>query len=172
MAGQKIELGPTGQTVANNVKRVRELRALNYADLSRRVTDLGRPISALAVRRIEEGGRRVDADDLMVLSVALECSPVVLLSPDVPSGDESVEATGAEPRPARQLWDWLRADKPLEGTSTFEAMIHAQLPAPEWRRQQMYEGYSQLIELNAAEKEAAAGNPVRLNRLLEEHREP
>jgi transcriptional regulator with XRE-family HTH domain len=105
MAGQKIELGPTGRTVADNVKRVRGHRALNYADLSRKLTELGRPISPLAVRRIEEGDRRVDVDDLLALAVALGVPPNSLLLPhEDPFPEPSATAVGDVE--FGELWKW------------------------------------------------------------------
>ncbi|MDV8147243.1 hypothetical protein [Arthrobacter sp. B10-11] len=105
MAGQKIELGPTGRTVADNVKRVRGSRSLNYADLSRKLTELGRPISPLAVRRIEEGGRRVDVDDLLAFAVALGVPPNSLLLPhEDPSPEPSATAVGDAA--FLDVWSW------------------------------------------------------------------
>jgi transcriptional regulator with XRE-family HTH domain len=105
MAGQKIELGPTGRTVADNVKRVRGHRSLNYAELSRKLTELGRPISPLAVRRIEEGDRRVDVDDLLALAVALGVPPNSLLLPhEDPSPEPSATAVGDTK--FLDLWSW------------------------------------------------------------------
>ncbi|MGG5172686.1 helix-turn-helix domain-containing protein [Pseudarthrobacter sp. J1738] len=110
MAGQKMELGPTGNNVARNIKRCREADRLNYAELSRKVTDLGRPISPLAIRRIEEGERRVDVDDLMALTVALNVNPNELLLTTVQEGDDddvSSSVTGAPAgTTAAQAWDW------------------------------------------------------------------
>lgn len=105
MAGQKIELGPTGRTVADNVKRVRGHRSLNYADLSRKLTELGRSISPLAVRRIEEGDRRVDVDDLMAFAVALGVPPNSLLLPHEDPSPEPA-ATAISDVKFQDLWLW------------------------------------------------------------------
>lgn len=105
MAGQKIELGPTGRTVAENVKRVRDGRSLNYADLSRKLVQLGRAISPLAVRRIEDGSRRVDVDDLMALAVALGVPPNSLLLPHADPSPET-SGTGVGAVEFREVWAW------------------------------------------------------------------
>jgi transcriptional regulator with XRE-family HTH domain len=108
MAGKRIELGATGQTVADNVERFR--RGMTYTDLSKRLAAIGRDIPALALRRIEQGDRRVDADDLLALALALGVSPANLL---MPVGDETdlVSATGfPEDVAAQRLWAWLTAD--------------------------------------------------------------
>lgn len=105
MAGQKIELGPTGRIVAENVKRVREGRSLNYADLSRRMADLGRSISPLAVRRIEDGSRRVDVDDLMALAMALGVPPNSLLLPHADPAPAAA-GTGVGAASFQEVWAW------------------------------------------------------------------
>jgi transcriptional regulator with XRE-family HTH domain len=94
MAGKKLELGDTGRVVAQNVQRLRVSLGMNFTDLSERLVKLGRDVSPLAVRRIEEGARRVDVDDLTTLAVALEVSPVTLLMPDGDDANERVPVTG------------------------------------------------------------------------------
>jgi len=53
---------------------------MSYAELSRRLTEQGRPIAALGLRRIEAGERRVDADDLVALASVLEVDPGKMLA--------------------------------------------------------------------------------------------
>lgn len=107
------ELGLIGEAVRDNVKRARGRMAVT--ELSRRMSDLGRPIPAIGIRRIEDGTRRVDVDDLVALAVALHVSPVSLLIP--PSAWESpsavVAGTATEEMPAEKLVAWLRAQAPL-----------------------------------------------------------
>jgi transcriptional regulator with XRE-family HTH domain len=74
-------LGPTGEVVRQNIKDLRADRGISQRQLSERMKKLGRPIPALGIHRIENGERRVDADDLVTLSVALGVSPVSLLTP-------------------------------------------------------------------------------------------
>ncbi|MET8650609.1 helix-turn-helix domain-containing protein [Nocardia aurea] len=105
---KKNPLGPTGRTVADNLLWLRELRNLKYAELSRRLDELGRPIPVLGLSRIEKGERRVDADDLMALAIALDAPPAALMMPRTASEDAPVEATGfTEMVAAEQLWRWL-----------------------------------------------------------------
>jgi transcriptional regulator with XRE-family HTH domain len=116
MAGKKSDLGPTGVSVSHNVKRLREARRLGYAELSRQLAEIGREIPPLGLRRIESGQRRVDADDLVALAVALDASPIILLMPNSETGDESVALTGADGGvETRRLWHWLVAEYPLTG---------------------------------------------------------
>lgn len=108
-APKKNPLGPTGETVRENVKRYREGQNLTYADLSRRLADLERPIATLGLSRIEKGERRVDADDLVALAAALRISPTTLLMPRAQGEKEEVTATAVAPMRALQLWDWITA---------------------------------------------------------------
>jgi transcriptional regulator with XRE-family HTH domain len=108
MAGKKMDLGPTGGTVAGNLTRLREDAGLTYTEVSRLLAEVGRDVSPLGVRRIEDGTRRVDVDDLMALSVALNVNPNALLLPnyagDTEAGHEvtgmPIETTGTD------LWAW------------------------------------------------------------------
>ena len=63
-----IEPGPVGVAVAQNLEQLRESRNLTYAELSRRLTQLGRPIAPLGLTRIRDRQRRVDVDDLVALA--------------------------------------------------------------------------------------------------------
>lgn len=120
MAGKRLELGPTGKTVGENVKRLRG--GLSYTDLSHRLALHGRDIPPLAVRRIEQGERRVDIDDLVALSLALGVSPATMLVPNSSHRDCAVSATGlTESVDAEELWSWVTAAQPLPNTvSVFE----------------------------------------------------
>lgn len=114
MAEQKNPLGATGRTVASNVRRLREAARLSYAELERRLEDAGRKVPVLGLSSIERERRRVDADDLAALALALEVSPATLLMPDTESGDDTPAVTGAEPGAAAEsVWQWLVAEGPL-----------------------------------------------------------
>jgi transcriptional regulator with XRE-family HTH domain len=108
---KKNPLGPTGNTVRDNVLRYRTRMNLGYADLARRLEALGRPIPVLGLSRIERGERRVDVDDLLALAVALGVSPTSLLLPDTAAADETVSATGIDGT-ADDLLGWLRLFTP------------------------------------------------------------
>lgn len=68
-------------------------------------------MSYTTLSQIENGARRVDVDDLMILSVALNVSPIVLLTDRTASSSETVTATGLGDLEVRDLWDWLRAER-------------------------------------------------------------
>jgi transcriptional regulator with XRE-family HTH domain len=76
-------VGPTGLMLADNIRRIRGMRAWTYVDLAARLTAAGRPIPVLGLRRLEHGERRVDADDLTALAAVFGVSVQQLL--DAPS---------------------------------------------------------------------------------------
>ena len=87
---KKIEVGPVGLNVARNVRERRKNAGYGYAELSRLLTGVDRPIPPLGLRHIETGRRRVDVDDLVVLAVVLQTSAVELMLPAGP-GREPVK---------------------------------------------------------------------------------
>jgi transcriptional regulator with XRE-family HTH domain len=102
-------LGSTGETVRRNITRLREQQNLGYTELARRTAEAGRPIPVLGVRRIESGERRVDVDELAVLAVALDVSPITLLMPEADTRDDFVTVTGRPAEEAHTVWEWLQA---------------------------------------------------------------
>lgn len=115
MAEKKNPLGPTGQQVRANIRRFREQRKLSYRELSDRLAEAGRPIPTLGLSRIENGERRVDADDLVALAIALKVNPSALLFPSDVVGRSSgdVEITGAGVVPGWTAWGWADGWAPL-----------------------------------------------------------
>ena len=100
-----------------NVQRLRESAGLTKKQLSERA------IPPLGISRIEMGTRRVDADDLVALAVALGVHPAALLLPptarthDFTASGEAVpvtvEITGAGEVAARAAWEWAHGMRPL-----------------------------------------------------------
>lgn len=154
VVGRKaIELGPTAETVARNVKRFRtSLRGWTLGELSERMTDVGRPMTGNTLSAIETQARRIDVDDLIALSAALEVSPAALLMPHItadgtPDPDdpslmqEMGLVTSAEPEPdedqapsvtAGQYWAWLIADSPLDASLLLDE--RDEFAIEQWRR--------------------------------------
>lgn len=107
MTEKKNPLGPTGETVRENIKALRSHRNLKFAELSRKCAEAGRPIPALGLRRIEQGTRRVDADDLVALALALDVSPATLLMPRTSEPDSKHQITDSTGATADAIWGWM-----------------------------------------------------------------
>lgn len=103
---------PTGRTVAENIKRLRG--DMQYTKLAELLEKLGRPIPTLGLRHIEACKRRVDADDLVALAVALGVTPITLLMPYTQAPDDQAAITGLVGSiPSEALWGWLTAERSI-----------------------------------------------------------
>jgi hypothetical protein len=71
VTGTPISVGPTGTRVAQAVDAHRRANGLAYTTLSDLLAQHGRPIPPLGLRRIRDGERRVDVDDLVALAAVL-----------------------------------------------------------------------------------------------------
>ena len=109
MTVKKIDLGPTGMTVARNIRQFREDRRLGYAELSRLLAAHKREIPPLGLRRVEAGARRVDADDIVALALALNVSPLALLLPT----EDSPLVPQSEPDSVERIWLWGKGQRAL-----------------------------------------------------------
>lgn len=112
-SSKRVNLGPSGDRVR---ERIKELRGgMQYKELSERLSDLGRPIAPLGLRRIEAGERRVDVDDLVALAVAFGVSPLTLLLPDDASDGLASEVTGVTGQVSHNVqWQWMLGEEPLD----------------------------------------------------------
>ena len=146
-----MELGPVGRTVAENVRRVREGRALTFAEVARRIEEIGRPISALGIRRIEEGARRVDVDDLYALAVALGVGPGSLLLPYDEDERRLVGVTPVIEAPLDRVNSWLTKNSPLPRVSPHMP------PEEDWLRYMYFAAPPRIYKatLRAAQDQAA-----------------
>jgi transcriptional regulator with XRE-family HTH domain len=120
----KNPLGPTGNRVMANIKRLRQSQGLTYKELSDRLDLLGRPIPVLGLSRLEKGERRVDADDLVVLALALGVTPNRLLLPDVdPLAEGESRLTPSVAGDPVSLWEWAQGEQhpalPFEGSHSW-----------------------------------------------------
>jgi len=120
MATARIESGATARTVAANLKRLREARKLSLRALSQELRKrTGRSLSVDALNKIENAAtagagvtRRVDADDLVALALALGVNVSALLLP--PTARGVGELTGIDhPISAFRLWSWASGELPL-----------------------------------------------------------
>lgn len=74
-------LGPAGNNVRRNVRRLREQHRWSYREVEERLSRAGRAISTLALSAIDTGERRVDVDDLVALATVFDLSVEKLLQP-------------------------------------------------------------------------------------------
>jgi transcriptional regulator with XRE-family HTH domain len=105
----RVPQGPIGAYVIRNLEQLRKARRLSYQDLARRLEEVGRPIPALGLSRIEKGTRRVDADDLVGLALALGVNPNALLLPRDTEPESAVELTEKVPALAKDAWSWAES---------------------------------------------------------------
>jgi 8-oxo-dGTP pyrophosphatase MutT (NUDIX family)/transcriptional regulator with XRE-family HTH domain len=113
MARRAIEIGAVGRRVAENLARLRELRHLNYTELSELLKRHGRGLSAETLGKVEKRERRIDVDDLVALAVALDTSPNRLLLPGDASDAELVELAPDVEVSALEAWKWAVGEEPL-----------------------------------------------------------
>jgi hypothetical protein len=112
MGTHAVEHGPAGKRVAGNVKALRALRGRMTLDqLSSRMARIGRPVQKSGLSKIEAGDRRVDADDLIALAVALDVNPNVLLLGA--ASVTGIDLTSDMTVMARAAWRWACGDEPL-----------------------------------------------------------
>jgi transcriptional regulator with XRE-family HTH domain len=125
MAIRPVEIGPTGKTVAERIKDLRKQRQMQQSDLARRMTELGRPMAASAISKIETGERRVDVDDLMAFAVALDTPPHRLLMPETESPFAAVVLPGYT-ESAEYAWRWLLGEWPVGEPRTVSIVANTQ----------------------------------------------
>lgn len=112
---QPIAQGATGRLVAHNLGRLRKESGITAERLVADMERGGHKLPRTAISDIEGGYRRVSADDLMALSIALNVNPNALLLP-AHSGneDESNEITGIdEVVSGADIWAWADGWKAL-----------------------------------------------------------
>lgn len=102
----RLNIGPTGRTVAFNVQRLRKTRGHTQTALAALLTKAGRRMSLSSLSEIELGTRRVDVDDLAALAAALQVSPNALLLPPVRGSGLACEVTGMGPVGTDDAWRW------------------------------------------------------------------
>jgi transcriptional regulator with XRE-family HTH domain len=123
MANVPIELGPSGERAAQNIKRLRLALGLDLAQLSERLGELGRPIGVPALSRVENGARRIDVSDLVALSIALKVTPNALLfgTPQF-FGPDKLAITPSQGYEVDRVWRWADGEFPLEPSTPKEQL--------------------------------------------------
>jgi transcriptional regulator with XRE-family HTH domain len=95
--------GPVGQRVARNVSERRD--GMSLRDLSAALGDVGRPILPSGIIKIENGTRRVDADDLVALALTLGVTPNRLML-GAEHDSEPIRLTPQVETIANGAWRW------------------------------------------------------------------
>src|SRR6478752_7585543 len=133
MPPRRVLQHASGETVRRRLREVRESQGLTLARVQQRLRDLGREYMTSTLSQIENGGRRVDVDDLVALAAALGVAPVTLLMPTTHEADEFVTTTASvDPVPAYRLWWWLRTEHPLVDNSPMANVEFQYRSKPPW----------------------------------------
>jgi transcriptional regulator with XRE-family HTH domain len=118
---------PIRAVIAENLRRIRKMRGLTVRQLSHRLGQLGVEMLPTTVSECEQvrpdnsrTARKISVDDLLSLAVALNVSPIDLLTPI--EGSVSI-APDVEPLPGFALEDWLRGDEPWPPNADRAAFI-------------------------------------------------
>lgn len=74
-------LGPAGNNVRRNIRRLREQRGWSYREIEERLARVGRAIPTVEQGWIDAGERHVDADDLVAFAAVFGLYPGELLEP-------------------------------------------------------------------------------------------
>lgn len=106
-------IGPVGDRVIANVEELRQARRLSFRDLAARLAELDRPIGSAVLHRLSQGRRRVDADDLVALAIALDVNPNALLLDRHAKPGDVLSLTPAYRQRADVTWQWAEGGGPL-----------------------------------------------------------
>jgi transcriptional regulator with XRE-family HTH domain len=111
VATNEVAHGPVSRRVVENVKALRDQLGWSLARLSQELERVGRPILATGLHRLEQGKRRIDADDLVGLALALRVTPARLLLPAEPV--DAVLLTEQRSVSWQEAWRWVSGEQPL-----------------------------------------------------------
>ncbi len=108
-------MGSSSKRVAANLRHIRREHDVTTAALSQRLASIGHPIADTGITKTEKEDRRVDADDLVALALALGVTPNTLLLPPVGYlGASDPPAHPGSQRQRRGAWQWAQGERPLD----------------------------------------------------------
>lgn len=96
--------------MGENIARIRRDRGFTVRQLSERLATFGLKVSPSTVTEIEKATRKVSVDELLIISIALNSSPIQILTPD--EGHAIVVAEGVDPIPGPWLEGWFQGETP------------------------------------------------------------
>jgi len=103
------EAGPTARRVRANIREIRDRRRVSLRALSERLSQLGHPLLASGLSKIETGDRGADVDDLVALALALDVAPNRLLLTGT-VGENKIELTPEAEASESAAWRWATGD--------------------------------------------------------------
>lgn len=111
--------GLSSKIVASQVRKMRSSRGLDLAGLSKELKQIGWPISVAALSRLENRDRRIDVDDLVAISAALDVSPLELLfTNETLDGSQGTGLPGE--LETSEVWAWATDETvPLSSPTAF-----------------------------------------------------
>lgn len=149
--------------MAENLLKLRTARGQSTLKLSVAMEELGQPVPASGITRIEKGDRRVDVDDLVAFALALNVSPNALLLP--PKWDyEQVNLTPEKAISTRTAWLWAEGRSPANdyGVSPEEVEVTSGTDEDEeareaeyWAQREAYESLTHPPERRRAARHSA-----------------
>lgn len=104
---------PVGARVGPNVLSFRRDQGLTLRELSEALAECGTPISLGQLSKLEQGQRRVDADELVALAVVLNVTPAQLLMPMPGHRSREDEVVRLAPNVSAswfRAWQWMCGD--------------------------------------------------------------
>ena len=117
------------ELVAENIRRARVAMGLSTHELARRVTGIGLPTAASALRRLEAGQDSVSVSQLVAIALALGMPPA-LLAPLNASSVQWVDAQGHPPASWALFHEWaLSLSTPEPEEDPQEAPLALEVPA-------------------------------------------
>ena len=98
--------------MARNVAEVRRQRDLSVRELSVALAAIGVNLIASAISKVENGQRRLTAEELAAFAVVLQVAPARLMLPAADDGD-LVQLAPEVAVPWQDAWRWATGDAPL-----------------------------------------------------------
>lgn len=118
------------EVLAEQVRAWRDRRGLSARQLAERIADLGGSMDRVAIASLEVGRRGVSLDEALLLAVALNVPPPLLMF-GLGTGD-LVEITTADIVDPQLATEWLAGEEPLAASRPVAAGDDVLRPLREW----------------------------------------